>query len=125
MHSCKTTEYNRIDSPPCKCNVLRESLSVDSQNIPCATLKRRRSWVVSVYLWANYWALSVPESKGNGSENAVTESKGSGSENAVRYQRVRGAEVRVLYQRVRGGGEVRMLYQIVRGAEVRVLYQRE
>jgi hypothetical protein len=23
------------------CNVLRESLSVDSQNIPCATLKRR------------------------------------------------------------------------------------
>jgi hypothetical protein len=26
-----------------KCNVLRESLSVDSQNIPCATLKRRGS----------------------------------------------------------------------------------
>ncbi len=32
-------------------NVLRESLSVDSQNIPYATLKRRESWVISVYLW--------------------------------------------------------------------------
>ncbi len=30
--------------------VLREGLSVDSQNIPCATLKRRGSWVTSVYL---------------------------------------------------------------------------
>jgi hypothetical protein len=28
-----------------------ESLSVDSQNIPCATLKRRGSWAISVYLW--------------------------------------------------------------------------
>jgi hypothetical protein len=37
--------------PSFKCNVLRESLSVDSPNIPCATLKRRRSWVISVYLW--------------------------------------------------------------------------
>jgi len=41
--SCKTTEY--------KCNELRESRSVDSQNIPCATLKRRGSWVISIYLW--------------------------------------------------------------------------
>ncbi len=43
-HSCKTTEHKITDSPPppsFKCNVLRESLSVDSQNIPCATLKRR------------------------------------------------------------------------------------
>ncbi len=32
-------------------NVLRESLSEDSQNIPCATLKRRGSWVMSIYLW--------------------------------------------------------------------------
>jgi hypothetical protein len=31
-------------------NVLRESLSVDSQNIPFATQKRRGSWVISVYL---------------------------------------------------------------------------
>ncbi len=30
-------------SPSFKSNVLRESLSVDSQNIPCATLKRRVS----------------------------------------------------------------------------------
>jgi hypothetical protein len=37
--------------PPFKCDVLRESLSVDSQNVPCATLKRRGSWVTSVYLW--------------------------------------------------------------------------
>ncbi len=60
--------------PPFKCNVLRESLSVDSQNIPSATLKekgvvgnlyislwtvkiflaehlkRRGSWVISIYL---------------------------------------------------------------------------
>jgi hypothetical protein len=28
-------------SPSFKCNVLRESLSVDSQNIPCATLKEK------------------------------------------------------------------------------------
>jgi hypothetical protein len=34
-----------------KCNVLRENLSVDGQNILCATLKRRWSWVIFVYLW--------------------------------------------------------------------------
>jgi hypothetical protein len=33
-----------------KCTVW--SLSVDSQNIPGATPKRRGSWVFSVYLWA-------------------------------------------------------------------------
>jgi hypothetical protein len=39
-----------LPSPPSfKCNVLRESLSVDSQNIPCATLKKGGR--VSVYLW--------------------------------------------------------------------------
>jgi hypothetical protein len=36
-------------SPSFKCNVLRETISVDSQNIPCATLKRSGSWVISVY----------------------------------------------------------------------------
>jgi hypothetical protein len=49
----------RLQNPPplppppyFKCNVLRESLSVYIQNIPCATLKRKGSWVViSVYLW--------------------------------------------------------------------------
>jgi hypothetical protein len=55
-HSCKTTEYKSTDSPihapSFKCNVLRKSHSVDSQNISCATLKRRGSWVISVYLWA-------------------------------------------------------------------------
>ncbi len=49
---CKTSQLQdyrvqewRLPSPPSfKCNVLRESLSVDSQNIPCATLERRGSW---------------------------------------------------------------------------------
>ncbi len=53
-HSCKTTEYKSTDSispPSFKCNVLRESLSVDCQIIPCATLKRRWSWIVSLYIW--------------------------------------------------------------------------
>jgi hypothetical protein len=36
-----------------KCNVLRESLSVDSQNIPCAALNRRWSWVIFAYLCPN------------------------------------------------------------------------
>ncbi len=42
----RVQEY-RLPSPPCiKCNVLHESLSEDSQNIPCATLKRRGSWTL-------------------------------------------------------------------------------
>jgi hypothetical protein len=52
--NCETTEYKSTDSlspPSFKCNVLRESLSVDSQNIPCATLKRRESWVISVCMY--------------------------------------------------------------------------
>jgi hypothetical protein len=43
-------EGTRVQTPlssSIKCNVLRESLSEDSQNI----LKRRGSWVISVYLW--------------------------------------------------------------------------
>jgi hypothetical protein len=28
-----------------------QSLSVDSQNIPCATLKRRGSWIISIYMY--------------------------------------------------------------------------
>ncbi len=46
-------EYKSTESPlppSIKCNVLRESLSEDSQNIPCATLESRGSWVISVYL---------------------------------------------------------------------------
>ncbi len=44
-------QSTRVQTPlsPCfNCNVLRESLSVDSQHIRCATLKRRGSWVTSV-----------------------------------------------------------------------------
>ncbi len=38
----------RLPSPPSfKCNVLCESLSVDSHIIPCAKLKRRGSWAIS------------------------------------------------------------------------------
>ncbi len=48
----RVQEYRLPSPPPFKCNVLRESLSVDSQNILCATLKRRGSWVISVYLWS-------------------------------------------------------------------------
>jgi hypothetical protein len=49
----QSTRVCRLPSSPSfKCNVLRESLSVDSQIIPCATLKRRGSWVISVYLWS-------------------------------------------------------------------------
>ncbi len=56
QHGCKTTEYRtRVQTPispvSIKCNVLRESLSEDSQNIPCATLKRRWSWVIFKWLW--------------------------------------------------------------------------
>jgi hypothetical protein len=41
-------EY-RLQSPPSIiCNVLRKSLSVDSQNIPYAILNGRGSWVISV-----------------------------------------------------------------------------
>ncbi len=47
LQSTRVQEY-KLPSPPFfKCNVLRESLSVDSQNIPCAILKRMGSWVIS------------------------------------------------------------------------------
>ncbi len=43
-------EYRLISPPSTKCDVLRESLSEDSQNIPCTTLKRRgRSNLYTVY----------------------------------------------------------------------------
>jgi hypothetical protein len=53
LQDYRIQEY-RLPSPPSfKCNVLRESLFVDSQNIPCATLNRKGSWVISVYLCLN------------------------------------------------------------------------
>ncbi len=33
------------------CTAWEYGISVESQNIPCTTLKRRGSWVISVYLW--------------------------------------------------------------------------
>jgi hypothetical protein len=50
LQDYRVQEY-RLPPPTFKCNVLCESLSVDSQNIPCTILKRRGSWVISVYLW--------------------------------------------------------------------------
>jgi hypothetical protein len=54
QQSTGVREYRLPSSPSFKCNVLRESLSEDSQNIHCAILKRRGSWVISVYLWVCY-----------------------------------------------------------------------
>jgi hypothetical protein len=39
----ESTKVQNPISPSIKCNVLHDSLSEDSQNIPCATLKRRES----------------------------------------------------------------------------------
>ncbi len=51
--SCKTVQSTGVQTPPSsRCNVLRESRSVDFENIPCATLKRR-GVVSNFYLCAN------------------------------------------------------------------------
>jgi hypothetical protein len=51
-------------------NVLSESLSVDSQNIPCATLKKRGSWVICVYLC--FSLTSFTQKPDNGQSAGVT-----------------------------------------------------
>ncbi len=56
QHGCKITDYKSTNSPlppSIKCSVLRESLSEDSQNLPCAAQKRRGSWVISIHL--GFW----------------------------------------------------------------------
>jgi hypothetical protein len=57
---CKTTEYRSTNSPlPPLLDVRKctgESLSEDSQNISCVTLKRRGSRVISIYLWSGSYA---------------------------------------------------------------------
>jgi hypothetical protein len=54
LQDYRVQEY-RLPSPPSfKCNLLRESLFVDSQNIPCSTLERRGSWVISICHWVRY-----------------------------------------------------------------------
>ncbi len=60
-----------LSPPSFKCNVLRESLSVDSQNTPCATLKRRGSWIISVCLQALPIVRNLPEPSGQGQVLAV------------------------------------------------------
>jgi hypothetical protein len=40
-HGCKCTEYRLPTYPSFKCNVLRESLSEDSQNIPLCNIKEK------------------------------------------------------------------------------------
>ncbi len=49
--SLQNTRAQTPLSPSFKCNVLRESLSVESQNIPCATPDRKGPWVISVSLY--------------------------------------------------------------------------
>ncbi len=61
MQDAKVTRLQTPLSLSLKCNVLRESLSVDSKNIHCATLKRRGSWVISVNFWG---PLTVYRKKG-------------------------------------------------------------
>jgi hypothetical protein len=58
----------RLPSPPSsKCNVLRESLSVDSQYIPCAVLQRMGSWVISVQ-----YISDEPKCRGRGGSCGVS-----------------------------------------------------
>jgi hypothetical protein len=50
LQDYRVYEY-RLPSPPSvTCNELRESLTEDSRNISCATLKRRVTWVISISL---------------------------------------------------------------------------
>jgi hypothetical protein len=57
-------QSTRVQTPlSIKFNVLllRESLSKDSQNNPCATLKRRGSWVISVgFIGTGYPGTGTP-----------------------------------------------------------------
>ncbi len=48
LHSTRVKDF----SLPPLLNVMRESLSDDSQNIPCAALKRSEKWVISINLWS-------------------------------------------------------------------------
>jgi hypothetical protein len=60
----RVQEY-RLPAPiSIKCNVLRESLSEDSQNIPCATLKRRGTYTIHVGTLDTVWTRLFSESKG-------------------------------------------------------------
>ncbi len=62
MQDVSVQDYRVQDSPLhpfFNCNVLRESLSVDSENNPCATLKRTGSWVISVYLCVGWMSRII------------------------------------------------------------------
>ncbi len=61
LEDYRVQEYRLFSSPSIKCNLLREreSLSEDSQNIPCASLKKRGSWVISIYLWLSWIRIHV------------------------------------------------------------------
>ncbi len=58
LQSTRVPYYKLSPPPSFKCKVLRESLPVNSQNIPCATLKRRGSWVISISFGVNSLPLS-------------------------------------------------------------------
>jgi hypothetical protein len=57
-------EFRLPPPPSIKCNVLRESLSEDSQNNPCATLKRRgvAGYLYRVHLWCPWLKACALES---------------------------------------------------------------
>jgi hypothetical protein len=77
-----TVQEDRLPSPPSfKCNVLRESLSVDSQNIACSTLKRRGWWVISVYLCCVRIQYQAPDC------GAVQAQAGACARDALRHGR--------------------------------------
>jgi hypothetical protein len=53
LQDYRVTGVQTSFSPSIKCNVLREGLSEDSQNIPCATPKEKWVVVFSTYFWAH------------------------------------------------------------------------
>jgi hypothetical protein len=74
LQGYRVQEY-RLSSPSYfKCNVLRESLSVDSQ-----TLKRRGSWVISVYLCVCRSESVTSRSCSTSSRRATRRGSSSGS----------------------------------------------
>jgi hypothetical protein len=51
LQDYRVQEYRLRSFLSFTCNVLLESLFVESQNIPGVTLKRRGPWKISIYLW--------------------------------------------------------------------------
>ncbi len=50
LQDYRVQDYRPPSLPFIKCKVVRESLSEDSQNIPCATLNKEKGVVCNLYL---------------------------------------------------------------------------